>query len=110
MMKNFREIFFHFRLQLLTLIIFSAAASAQSSKELKEIFAQAEAYYLYEDYELANQLYILLDNPDNLNVKYKIGACYLNIPDEKEKAILMRRLLKLRIGRSILIRRAKDDS
>jgi hypothetical protein len=87
MMKNFREIFFHFRLQLLTLIIFSAAASAQSSKELKEIFAQAEAYYLYEDYELANQLYILLDNPDNLNIKYKIGTCYLNIPDEKEKAI-----------------------
>lgn len=86
-MKNFREIFFHLRLQLLTLIIFSAAASAQSTKELQEIFKQAESYFLYEDYELANQLYILLDNPDNLNIKYKIGTCYLNIPDEKEKAI-----------------------
>ena len=25
--------------------------------------------------------------PDNLNIKYKIGTCYLNIPGEKEKAI-----------------------
>lgn len=87
MMKNFREIFFRLRLQLLALIIFSADASAQSSKELQEIFKQAESYFLYEDYELANQLYILLDSPDNLNIKYKIGTCYLNIPDEKEKAI-----------------------
>lgn len=74
-------------LQLLTLFIFSGAASAQSAKEIKEIFAQAESYYLYEEYELANQLYILLDTPENLNIKYKIGTCYLNIPDEKDKAI-----------------------
>jgi tetratricopeptide (TPR) repeat protein len=74
-------------LQLLTLFIFFHAASAQSPKEIKEIFAQAESYFLYEEYELANQLYILLDTPENLNIKYKIGTCYLNIPDEKEKAI-----------------------
>ena len=86
-MNNFRGKILGLLLQLLTLIIFSVTASAQSKKELKEIFAQAESYYLYEDYELANQLYILLENPDNLNIKYKIGTCYLNIPDEKEKAI-----------------------
>lgn len=87
MMNNFREKILRLLLQLLTLIIFSVAASAQSAKELKEIFAQAESYYLYEDYELANPLYILLESPDNMNIKYKIGTCYLNIPDEKEKAI-----------------------
>jgi hypothetical protein len=76
-----------FRLQLLTLFFFSLAASAQSSKELKNIFAQAESYFLYEEYELANPLYILLDTPDNLNIKYKIGTCYLNIQGEKVKAI-----------------------
>jgi len=74
-------------LQLLTLFIFSGAASSQSKKEIKEIFTQAESYYLYEEYELANQLYILLETPENLNIKYKIGTCYINIPDEKEKAI-----------------------
>jgi hypothetical protein len=86
-MNNFRVNKIPLLLQLLTLIIFSVAATAQSSKELKEIFAQAESYYLFEEYELANQLYILLETPDNLNIKYKIGTCYLNISDEKEKAI-----------------------
>jgi Tol biopolymer transport system component len=86
-MKNFRGKIMYLRLQLLTLIIFPVAASAQSTKELKEIFAQAESYYLYEEYDLANQLYIIMENPENLNLSYKIGTCYLNIPDEKEKAI-----------------------
>jgi len=87
MMNNFRVTTYRKKLQLLTLVIFSLAATAQSTKDMKEIFAQAESYYLYEEYELANQLYILLENPENLNVIYKIGTCYLNIPDEKEKAI-----------------------
>ena len=55
--------------------------------ENKNIFKQAESYFLYEEYELANQLYLLLETPDNLYIKYKIGTCYLNIPGEKEKSI-----------------------
>ena len=86
-MVNFRVKIISLLLQLLTLVIFPVAASAQSSDEMKKIFAQAESYYLYEEYELANQLYILLETPDNLNIKYKIGTCYLNIPGEKEKSI-----------------------
>jgi hypothetical protein len=64
-----------------------AIASAQLADERRKIFAQAESYYLYEEYELANQLYLLLEDPDNSNIKYKIGTCYLNIPGEKEKSI-----------------------
>jgi hypothetical protein len=74
-------------LKLITLVIFPVAVSAQPSGELKKIFSKAESYYLFEEYELANQLYLLLDTPDNLNIKYKIGTCYLNIPGEKEKSI-----------------------
>ena len=87
MMNNIRIKTYRLKLQLLTLVVFSLASSAQSTKDLKEIFAQAESYYLYEEYELANQLYILLENPENLNISYKIGTCYLSIPDEKDKAI-----------------------
>ena len=76
-----------FKLQLLVLMVLSVAASAQSQAGNKKIFAKAESYFLYEEYELANQLYILLDSPDNLNVRFKIGTCYLNIPGEKQKAI-----------------------
>src|SRR4030043_2040262 len=86
-MFDFRVKTHRLLLQLITLTIFSVAASSQSLKEMKEIYRQAETHYLYEEYDLANQLYILLENPENLNVIYKIGTCYLNIPDEKEKAI-----------------------
>jgi len=86
-MVKFRVKIISVSLQLLTLVIFPVAASAQPSSEMKKIFAKAESYYLYEEYELANQLYLLLDSPDNLNIKYKIGTCYLNIPGEKEKSI-----------------------
>lgn len=73
-------------LQLIILVILPVAVSAQSSGEMKKIFEKAESYYLYEEYELANQLYLLLDT-SNLNIQYKIGNCYLNIPGEKEKSI-----------------------
>ncbi|MCE5348100.1 MAG: hypothetical protein LLG13_17680 [Bacteroidales bacterium] len=86
-MANFRPKSLPFNLQLLLLAFLPVAASSQPSSEMKKIFSQAEAYYLYEEYELANQLYLLLDTPDNLNIKYKIGSCYLNIPGEKEKSI-----------------------
>jgi len=86
-MVNLRVNIYRFFLQLLTLFIIPLAAFSQSADEMKKIFAQAESYYLYEEFELANQLYLLLESPDNLNIKYKIGTCYLNIPGEKEKSV-----------------------
>src|SRR5665647_1332580 len=74
-------------LQLLALVIIPFAASAQSSSEMKKIFEKAESYYLYEEYDLANQLYLIIDSTGNGNIQYKIGTCYLNIPGEKEKSI-----------------------
>jgi hypothetical protein len=80
--------FISLKLQLFALVVLPVAIADPSSEEMKNyIFAQAESYFLYEDYELANQLYLLLETPDNLNIKYKIGICYLNIPGEKEKSI-----------------------
>jgi len=88
-MVNVSAKIFHKWLQLFFLIIISAGASAQTSKEVKNLFAQAEAYYLYGQYDLANPLYLSIQSflPNNQNIKYKIGNCYLNIPDEKSKAI-----------------------
>lgn len=86
-MRHFRDRHPGVLLQFLAVLFIPLIARAQSSSELKNIFAQAESYYLYEEFELANQLYLLLETPDNLNIKYKIGTCYLNIPGEKEKSI-----------------------
>jgi len=86
-MVNQRAKIISLHFQLLVLALLPVAVSGQSAEEMKKIFAQAESYYLYEEYELANQLYILLESPDNMNIKHKIGTCYLNIPGEKEKSI-----------------------
>jgi hypothetical protein len=86
-MAKFRVKITSFLLQLIILAVFPASICAQSASEMKQIFAKAESYYLYEDYELANQLYLLLDTSANYNIKYKIGNCYLNISGEKEKSI-----------------------
>lgn len=86
-MIKLRVRFICLQVTILALVLFSVDASAQSTEEMKKIFAQAESYYLYEEYDLANQLYLLLETPDNMNIKYKIGTCYLNISGEKEKSI-----------------------
>jgi hypothetical protein len=77
------------RLLLFILLLFPAVASSQTSQEVKEMFARAENLFLYGDYESANPLYLTIAAylPDNLNVVYKIGDCYLNISGEKSKAI-----------------------
>ena len=59
-MGKFRVKIISIFLQLLTLVVSSLAVSAQSADEMKKIFSQAESYYLFEEYDLANQLYILL--------------------------------------------------
>jgi len=86
-MIKVREKIFGILLQLIALLIFSLTAAAQSNTEMKKIFAEAESCILFDEYELANPLYLRLDKPDNYNIKYKIGTCYLNIPGEKAKAI-----------------------
>ena len=71
------------------MIMISLSLSSQVNKETKAIFAQAESHYLFGEYELANPLFLILNEllPENANIKYKIGNCYLNIPFEKAKAI-----------------------
>lgn len=86
-MARYREKLFLILLQLLGLVFIPTLSFSQSPSEFKQIFSQAESYFLYGEYELANELYLLLDAPDNYNIKYKIGVCYLNIPGEKEKSV-----------------------
>ena len=54
------------------------------------MFVDAEYYVLYEEYRDALPLYkeLYKAGKNNANINYRIGQCYLNIPGEKEKAIL----------------------
>ena len=74
---------------ILTGLIIAMPLGAQKKSEIREIWLEAESHYLYGEYELANPLYLMLNEmePGNANIKYKIGNCYLNIFDEKPLAI-----------------------
>ena len=76
-------------LLILIVVLFCIQSPGQSNEELRTIFVEAESHYLFGEFELANPLYLILDDfmPGNANIKYKIGNCYLNIPDEKNLAI-----------------------
>jgi len=87
MMIEFMKKIFKLPFQVIALLMICNYVAAQSKAEMKKIFEEAESSYLFEEYELANPLYLMLDRPDNFNIQYKIGTCYLNIPGEKAKAI-----------------------
>jgi tetratricopeptide (TPR) repeat protein len=61
----------------------------QQPTDLKEVFAAAESYYLFEEFEEALPLYLRLHRtyPENYNLHFKIGVCYLNNAYEKEKSV-----------------------
>ncbi|PIP54767.1 MAG: hypothetical protein COX07_03570 [Bacteroidetes bacterium CG23_combo_of_CG06-09_8_20_14_all_32_9] len=58
----------------------------QSKKKLKKL---ADEYFNNEEFSKALPLLLKLDTlvPDNFEIKYNIGACYLNTPYEKTKGI-----------------------
>ncbi len=75
---------------ILVLWLFSTVLIAQTNKDFKKLFVKAESFFLYEeDYPLAVPLYLKLleQDPDNANINYKIGVCYLGIPGKKKEAI-----------------------
>ncbi|MDD3890956.1 MAG: OmpA family protein [Bacteroidales bacterium] len=57
--------------------------------DYKSLFTDAEYYFLFYDFKEALPLYLkALDKmPNNANLYYRIGLCYLNTPGLKHKAI-----------------------
>ena len=67
----------------------SIGTYAQDLRKLQETFIEAEYFFLYQEFSDAlpfyQQLYEAL--PDNANIAYRIGLCYLNIPGRKNLAV-----------------------
>lgn len=57
--------------------------------ELKETFLEAESYFVFEEYNEAINAYLRIHRaaPENNNINYKIGICFLHDPYQKEKSI-----------------------
>ncbi len=71
------------------LFIVSLSLQGQTKKEVEELYKDANSYYYFEDYEEALALFLQVYNkyPDNYNLCFKIGVCYLNIPGYKQQSI-----------------------
>jgi tetratricopeptide (TPR) repeat protein len=69
--------------------IFIIPMYAQDNKELQASFLEAEYFMMNEDYSDALTYYLQLYEklPDNANLAYCIGVCYLNIPTKKNLSV-----------------------
>lgn len=63
--------------------------AAQTKKDLKRAFINGEFSLIYEEYREALPYFLELYDAGrrDANIKHRIGLCYLNIPNEKDKAI-----------------------
>jgi hypothetical protein len=62
---------------------------SQEAYQLQEMFMNAESWFYFQDYKNSLPLYLKVNNayPENDNINYKIGFCYLNIDGQEHKAI-----------------------
>ena len=70
-------------------IFFSISVYTQDKRNLQDTYLEAEYFLLNEDYSDALPLYLQLYEklPDNSNLAYSIGVCYLNIPGKKNLSV-----------------------
>ncbi len=71
------------------LFLIPVRATPQDQKLFKQTFIDAEYAFITEEYEEALNLYTELLNmdPENANLHFLTGACYLSMYGEKQKAI-----------------------
>ncbi|NOY37180.1 MAG: OmpA family protein [Chlorobi bacterium] len=76
-------------LSIATLLFFFLPGFSQYTKEIKAAFQDGEYFLAYQAYQDALSGYqkVYKVDPDNANINYRIGICYLNIPGQKAKAI-----------------------
>jgi hypothetical protein len=74
---------------LLLLSLSAGTLLSQITGDYREMFLEAESYFLFEEYLDALPYYepIHKQYPDNDNINYKIGVCYLNDPYRKSESI-----------------------
>jgi tetratricopeptide (TPR) repeat protein len=74
---------------LCVLIIFSYPVIAQDNKDLQDTFLEAEYFFMNEEYSDAINYYLQLYEklPENNNLAYCIGICYLNISGKKDLSV-----------------------
>jgi len=73
----------------LLFVFMACSARSQDMRQLQSVFMEAEYFLLLDEYNDALPYYLQIYQslPDNANIAYRIGLCYLNIPDRKNMAL-----------------------
>jgi len=71
------------------IVFFSLSLVAQDNKDFQDTFLEAEYFFMNEEYSDAITYYLQLYEklPDNANLAYRIGVCYLNIQGKKDFSV-----------------------
>lgn len=71
---------------ILFLLVIFISTVATNGQDFKKKFIDAEYHYMFEEFTDALPIYLELvkQQPDNANINYRIGVCYLHVPDPKE--------------------------
>jgi len=79
-----------FLLVILSVFALYITTQSQTKKDLKRAYINGEFSLMYEEYREALPYFLELYDAGrrDANIKHRIGLCYLNIPNEKENAIL----------------------
>ena len=74
---------------LIFFLVMSLTSARSQDTDMRQIFLTAESYYLFEEFNEALPLYLQIHRhyPDNDNINFKIGVCFVNSPYEKDKSI-----------------------
>ena len=79
-------------LVVMTFLLMAGSLKAQDNKfkgDFKTRYVQADNYMNEQNYEAALKIFLSLDSivPNNANLLFNIGLCYLNIPYNKSKSV-----------------------
>jgi tetratricopeptide (TPR) repeat protein len=74
---------------LIVTIVVCVSASPQDSKLQQEKFLESEYFFMYDNYTdaLPGYLELFEKMPENANLAFRIGVCYLNISGKKNMAV-----------------------
>jgi len=73
----------------ISIILISISTYAQFNSEYKKLYQKADDYIYMKNYVDALPLFLKMDSivPNNANIQFYLGLCYLNSYEDKSKAI-----------------------
>lgn len=83
-------------LTLMTLLLMMGFSSPSAAQDIRKDFMEAEYHFMYEEFHLALPIYlkILEKDPDNCQIHYRAGLCYMYSVNPKDKELALKHFNK----------------